>query len=127
MINDLYLPSKGGRTPVIDFKTNGIFEMSGKSYPHDSIDYYKPIVNWLEKYSNEPDKLTTFNINIEYLNTGSTKVMSDIFRILKDLHFSKKSNVVINWFYDEDDEEILKSGQLFKDIFNLPFNLIEII
>jgi len=127
MVEDLYLPSKGGRTPIIDFKTNGILEISGKSYPHDSIEYYKPIIEWLKKYSNEPDKLTILNINLEYLNTGSCKVMSDILKILKDLHNSKKTIVSVNWLYDEDDEEIYKSGLLYKDIFNVPFNLIEII
>jgi hypothetical protein len=127
MIEDLYLPSKGERTPVIDFKTNGVFEMSGKSYPHDSIEYYRPIINWLKEYSKEPDRLTTFNVNLEYLNTGSSKIMSDILKILKDLHVSKKSKVIINWQYDEDDEEMCKTGQLYKDIFTVPFNLIEII
>ena len=53
--------------------------------------------------------------------------MSDILKIMKDLHSSKKSMVSINWFYDEDDEEMCKLGQLYKDIFNVPFNLIEII
>jgi hypothetical protein len=127
MNEDLYLPSKGGRTPVIDFKCNGVFEISGKSYPQDPAKCYKPIIDWIKNYSKEPDKLTTFNINLEYLNTGSSRVMSDIFKILKDLNNSKKTKVSINWFYDEDDEEMCRIGQMYKDIFNIPFNLVEII
>lgn len=126
MDEDLYLPSKGGKTPVIDFKTNGVFEISGKSYPHDPIEYYKPIINWLKKYSKEPDKLTTLNVNMEYLNTGSSKIMSDIFKILKDLNNNKRTTVSVNWFYDEDDEEMYKAGQMYKDIYNIPFNLVEV-
>jgi hypothetical protein len=127
MIDDLYMPSKGGRTPIIDFKINGILEIKGKSYPDDSLKHYEPTMNWLKQYSKNPNAITIFNVDLEYVNTGSCIIMSEILKILKDLHVSNKTDLTINWNYDEDDEGMYNIGLLYKDIFKIPFNLIQII
>jgi hypothetical protein len=40
-----------------------------------------------------------------------------------------KSNheVVINWYYEEDDEDMLEAGEDYESIIRIPFKMIEIV
>ncbi len=35
---------------IILDKKNGIFEISGRSLPEDSAEFYRPVLEWIEKY-----------------------------------------------------------------------------
>ncbi|MFN4811466.1 MAG: SiaC family regulatory phosphoprotein, partial [Bacteroidota bacterium] len=40
------------KTPTIKFDAEqGIIEIKGRSIPENSIEFYKPLIDWLEKYS----------------------------------------------------------------------------
>jgi len=45
--------------------------------------------------------------------------------ILKTVASMKKAGgqVTINWYYDEDDEDMLESGENYQEIINIPFNM----
>lgn len=113
------------KTPFVDFEpSTGTFEMRGKSIPENTMGFYKPIWEWLEKYFQSPAKTTTLNIQLDYFNTSSAKCVVDLFKKLEA--FSKKANteVVINWMYNEDDEDMFEAGEDYKTIIKVPFNLI---
>jgi len=43
------------------------------------------------------------------------------------MKFHSKGNAVeINWYYDEDDDEIFESGEEISEMINFPFNFIPI-
>jgi hypothetical protein len=42
------------------------------------------------------------------------------------IEINEKSELVILWKYDEDDEEILDEGKVFKSRFELDFRLVEV-
>jgi hypothetical protein len=48
--------------------------------------------------------------------------------IFKNITTIKKagSEVVINWYYEEDDDGMLESGENFQEITELPFNMIPV-
>ena len=40
------------------------------------------------------------------------------------IHSSNKgNNISVNWFYEEDDEDMQESGEDFKEIISLPINM----
>ena len=40
------------KTPSIKFDyNNALLEIKGRSIPENSIEFYKPLVDWLDKYS----------------------------------------------------------------------------
>ena len=45
---------------VILDKDNGIFEISGRSYPEDTAEFYIPILDWIAKYVEDANKSTKF-------------------------------------------------------------------
>ena len=115
------------KTPSIRFEADqGLIEIKGRSIPENSIEFYKPLVDWLEKYSESPGQLTKVNIQLEYFNTSSSKCILDVFKKLESIH-KAKHEVIINWYYEEDDEDMLEAGEDYESIIRVPFKMIEIV
>jgi hypothetical protein len=115
------------KTPTVNFDAaTGIVEIKGRSIPENSIEFYRPLVEWLEEYSKEPQKLTTVNIQLEYFNTSSSKCILDVFKKLESIK-KARNEVVINWYYEEDDEDMLEAGEDYESIIRIPFKMIEVV
>jgi hypothetical protein len=113
------------KTPYVRFDgEKGIVEIKGRSIPENSVEFYKPLIEWLDKYGTSPVKQTSVNIQLEYFNTSSSKCILDIFKKLELIH--KKGNTVeVNWYYEEDDEDMFEAGEDYQSIINIPFKMIE--
>ena len=72
------------KTPTVKFdKSEGVFEIKGRSIPENSVEFYKPLVDWLDNYKESPLDKTVVNIRLEYFNTSSSKCILDVFKNLK--------------------------------------------
>jgi hypothetical protein len=121
------LIAKTGNTPGVHFSSEaGVMKLEGRSIPENPGDFFDPIIEWLDDYFAEPADLTRFDINLEYVNSGSSKYLLGIFRILKKKH-DEGLMCIINWYYEEDDEAIYSLGEHYKNTVKIPFNLIEFI
>lgn len=115
------------KTPSVQFSSkDGIIEIKGRSIPENSVEFYKPLVDWLELYKASPLDKTKVNIQLEYFNTSSSKCILDVFKKLEAIH-KGKNEVEINWYYEEDDEDMLEAGEDYESIIRVPFKMIEII
>jgi len=115
------------KTPTVKFDASqGTVEIKGRSIPENSIEFYKPLVDWLEEYSKGPASLTKVNIQLEYFNTSSSKCILDVFKKLEAI-YKAKNEVIINWYYEEDDEDMLEAGEDYESIIHVPFKMIEIV
>lgn len=115
------------KTPTIKFDpVAGALEIKGRSIPENSIEFYKPLVDSLERYSASPKKDTAVNIALEYFNTSSSKCILDVFKKLEAIHKSGGSSIVINWHYESDDEDMLEAGEDYQAIISVPFKMVEI-
>jgi len=70
--------------------------------------------------------LTEVNVQLEYFNTSSSKCILDVFKKLEAIHKSG-NEVIINWYYEEDDEDMLEAGEDYESIIRIPFKMIEVI
>ncbi len=116
------------KTPTVEMNVDsGIIEIKGRSIPENSIDFYRPIVEWIDQYANSAAPETKVNIQLEYFNTSSSKCILDVFKKLEQV-FKKNGDkgVVINWFYEEDDEDMLEAGEDYQSILKIPFKMIEL-
>ncbi len=115
-----------GYTPGIILDSNkNIFEMTGKACPEDAIGFYEPIIGWIDDYSLSPNEKTIFEFKLSYYNTSSSKAILKIMQQLENLN-KKGCEVLIKWYYYEDDEELLIAGEDYSEIIDLPFELIEL-
>ena len=108
----------------VDRAESGVFEISQMSLPEDAVDFYAPIINWLMEYSENPQKETVFNMKLEYFNTASSKQLIQILLLLGNL--KGKTDIKVNWYYKEIDEDMQALGEEYSQIINLPFNLIPV-
>ena len=116
---------KTRKTPDITFNAEtGILQIEGKSIPENSIEFYKPLVDWLDEYGKNPKEKTEVNIKLEYFNTSSSKCILDVFKKLESI-YKDNNEVVINWYYEEDDEDMLEAGEDYQSILKIPFKMIE--
>ena len=114
------------KTPTVNFDPEtGVLELKGRSIPENSIEFYKPVVDALDDYSKGAKDGTKINIQLEYFNTSSSKCILDLFKKLEGIHISGKE-VIINWFYEEDDEDMLEAGEDYEAIIKVPFKMIEV-
>ncbi len=115
------------KTPTISFDAGtGKIEIKGRSIPENSIEFYKPLVDWLDKYADVANGLVEVNMQLEYFNTSSSKCILDVFKKLENVNSKAGAEVVINWYYEEDDEDMLEAGEDYQSILKIPFKMVEI-
>ena len=108
-------------TPSIDFNpTEGLLVIRGRSHPENSKIFYGPLIEWCENYIKNPPDKTTLRIQLEHFNTISSKSLLDVFRTLKPLQELGK-DLLIDWYYESDDEELLDAGRTYEEITGIPF------
>ncbi len=101
---------------IILDKGNGIFEISGRSLPEDSAEFYQPILDWLDEYAGDANGSTSFDFKLEYFNTASSKLILDVLSKLEDI-----KGVSVNWYFHEDDEDMQEAGEEFSELVEVPF------
>ncbi|MEQ8926018.1 MAG: DUF1987 domain-containing protein [Fulvivirga sp.] len=120
---DNYTLTPTPKTPRLYFNSeSGDFEISGRSIPENSIEFYRPLMEWLDQYVTAPSTKTRMTINLEYFNTSSSKCLVEIFRKLEKT--LEKSDVKILWHYEEEEEDMMESGEDFKKIIKVPLELV---
>jgi hypothetical protein len=102
---------------------NEIFEISGRSLPEDVAAFYEPILDWLDRYSEEATGKTVFNFKLVYFNTASSKMLLDILLKLEEMYEGGKE-VLVRWHFPEDDEDMEEAGEEYADIVEVPFEQI---
>ena len=112
-------------TPRITFDMKGELKIEGRSIPEDPESFYLPLMEWLVNYYQQPNKFTKVDIQLEYINSGSSKFILAFMKIIKD-NYDKGHNCAVNWIYEEDDENLYELGLHYKTILEIPFNLVEI-
>jgi len=104
---------------------NNLYELFGRSLPEDAAEFYEPILKWLDEFAATIDSnssKTELVIKLEYFNTTSSKFLLDIFGKLEDMHADGK-NVVIHWYYFEEDIDMKDAGEEFSDLIEVPFEM----
>ena len=101
-------------------KENNQFEISGKSLPEDVVDFYQPVLKWLETYRSDPNTNTIFNIKLIYFNTASSKLILDILMIFEEM-VEEGHSILIKWFSLQSDEDMQEAGKEYEEMVEVPF------
>ena len=121
----LYLQGSA-KTPTIDFNSEtGVLELKGRSIPENSIEFFKPLNDWIEGYRSSPKDKTTIEVRLEYFNTSSSKCILDLFKKLEGVD-GNNTSVHVNWYFETDDEDMQEAGEDYEAIVGLPFKIIEV-
>ena len=111
------------KSPEVDFNpAEGTLMLKGRSLVEDSESFYLPLVEWIQKYIDDPKEGTIIDFKFEYFNTSCSKWLITIVKELKIL-FEKDPSTQINWYYEDDD--VLEYGEVICDLVDIPINMIE--
>lgn len=111
-------------TPTVSFNGDtGILEISGKSLPEDVKEFYLPVTTWLGKYMQTPQLQTVMKLKLLYFNTASSKILLDMLEMLNEM-YAKGLDVMVEWHYPIDDEDLLYAGNDYSDMVQVPFKMI---
>ncbi len=104
-------------TPAIAFdKRKGIFQISGRSIPEDPTRYYNGVLDWIKQYAKDPNPTTHVVFKLEYFNTSSAKLILDMLYAFEEIRGTS-----IEWYFDEEDEDMEEAGQEFAELVKIPF------
>lgn len=111
-MENIIIEGKPKSTPSIrfDFLT-GKFFMGGCSMPEDPMCFYSPIIQKLKKFLENPLENMLFEMEFDYFNTASSKMILEILDLL-----AKNSACRYKWYYSSNDEDMLEAGVGFKEL-----------
>ena len=120
-----YILEPTDKTPGIHLK-DGLISISGRAISEDPHKFFRRAQQWVSEYIRKPARHTEINLQIEYSDTGST---NSIYTMLTKLVKCRNSNyniqMVFNWIFEQDDEEIIELGKFLESELNVMFNYVE--
>jgi hypothetical protein len=98
--------------------------IAGRCFHEKVADLFQEVNDWLSAYLATDFGSFTFDCEIEYFNSSTTKLLHNMLMKM-DAHASATNKIVVNWRTSEDNEIMVECGEDFKeDVSNLEFNLI---
>jgi hypothetical protein len=98
---------------IVYYPDENKLELVGRSIPENPELIFRRLEDWLTLHFEKNDGLEV-NIQLEYINSGSSKYLYEILKRLTGYGRSGKL-VKIKWLYEEDDEGMLELGEHYRD------------
>jgi hypothetical protein len=97
-------------------------KFTGQSYPANSVEFYKPVFDWFANILDGANAdLNRIIFKLKYYNTSSSKQFARIFKVIEESKIA--SDVVVEWLYEDDDNEMYEAGIRFSMFSNLKFEV----
>ncbi|PLX13166.1 MAG: hypothetical protein C0597_12060 [Marinilabiliales bacterium] len=130
-MENLFIESTEFSPKIIFYTKNRKFELIGISRPEDVIAFYDSIIYKVENYVNkmlsDESSFIGFKFHLKfdlsYMNSASSKYILQILDHFKQL-FKQGAEIIVDWYYDDIDDQIFEDGEDLSDVIKIPFNLI---
>ena len=121
---DIFKKAPTKKTPWIQMNPGNLFIM-GRSIPENPGDFYRPVLEWISKYSVDAKDKIKIDLGFEYINSSSTKWIYNILKELSELNgIDRRASVT--WFYEQGDEDMCELGFILRPLVDCPFVLMEV-
>jgi hypothetical protein len=106
---------------IIYYPDENRLELFGRSIPENPELIFKKLEEWITVHFKSNDGLIV-NIQLEYINSGSSKYLYEVLKRLTAYGQSGKQ-VKLKWLYEEDDEAMLELGEHYRDTAGIPLQI----
>jgi hypothetical protein len=97
-------------SPRVEFYPDGKLKLEGRSFPEDAASFYSPLID----FASELEVMSvSLHINLEYINTASSKKLLEFFRRLDSNE--NIFTIVIDWHYEEGDDDSVETAEIFEE------------
>ena len=110
-------------SPEIILNPEGVIIIKGRWMNGNMVSFPKPVNDWVNAYICDPPDSTCIDISCEYFCGVSPAILMDFLRKFFYLKLSHKE-LLINWYYEDGDEDILEQGEHISSNLEIPFNFI---
>ena len=118
----------GQKTPELLFvPEEGFLLIRGKCIPENPKSFFEPLFTAIQLYGKNPASNTRITLRLKYYNTSSAKCLVDVMKFLEELHSAGRTSMEVKWQYAEDDTDMAESGEDFKMILKVPFQIEKVI
>jgi hypothetical protein len=97
-------------SPSVCFHADGTLKIEGRSMSDNPAQTFEPLLIWVENLI--VDRVV-FDIQLDYLNTSSSKQLLSLLQLLDEndsIH-----ELIVNWHYEVDDEDHYETGMIFQE------------
>ena len=116
-------------TPEINFDIeNNTLSFLKVSKPANAIKFYKPVFDFLDhfeksKVKSKVIKELVIDFKFDYFNTATAKIIYELLKKIKNIQ-EQGLEIIINWYYHPEDEDLLEEGEIMSEALDLSFNFI---
>ncbi|HZG22025.1 MAG TPA: DUF1987 domain-containing protein [Herbaspirillum sp.] len=106
-------------SPEVDFRFDQRrLSLKGESYPENAAQFWGEIITTLRRFltDDQDGGPLTVNVALAYFNSSSTKMLFSLFDTLNE-KAEAGTEVVLNWYHDEEDDTIFEFGQELQEDF----------
>jgi hypothetical protein len=106
---------------IVYYPDTNKLELIGRSIPENPELIFRRLDEWIT-FHFEKNKELNVNIQLEYINSGSSKYLYEILKRLTGFGRSGKT-IKMKWLYEEDDEAMLELGEHYRDTAGIPLEI----
>jgi hypothetical protein len=106
---------------IVYYADSNKLELVGRSIPENPELIFRRLEEWITSHFENNKGLDVF-IQLEYINSGSSKYLYEVLKRLTGYGRSGKT-VKIKWLYEEDDEAMLELGEHYRDTAGIPLEI----
>jgi len=106
---------------IVYYTSENRLELVGRSIPENPELIFNRLEEWITVHFEKSSGLNV-NIQLEYINSGSSKYLYEILKRLTGYGRSGKL-VKMRWLYEEDDEAMLELGEHYRNIAGIPLEI----
>ncbi len=112
-------------TPEVTLNPNGMIIIKGRSMIENLTEFSNLVDDWVSKYLVNPAEVTCIDFHLEYLNTNNLKFYIELLKKIETVKLKNKK-FMINWYYEEGDEDIIEKGEYISSVIDIPSNFVMI-
>ena len=116
-------PTKSAPEVILD--PNGIIKITGRSMNGNLTEFSEQLEDWIDEYICNPAELTRLDIYLDYFDEINLVIYISLLKKIESIKLKNKK-YIINWYYEEGDEDILEKGENISSVLDMPFNFIMI-
>ncbi|MFP4023015.1 MAG: DUF1987 domain-containing protein [Thiohalospira sp.] len=116
-------------TPEINFDIdNNTLSFLKVSKPANAYEFYQPVFEFIDHFEKEKVKSKVvkelvIDFKFDYFNTATAKILYELLEKIKRIK-SQGVDIIINWFYHKEDDDLLEEGHMMAEAVGLDFKFI---
>jgi len=119
-----FILEETAHSPRVEFDTEGIFIIKGRSSMVNPAEFFEPVLAWINEFANTAPQKVELKVDMDFFNTRTAIVLHTFFKQLQKM-YSAGTTITILWYCERQDTDMIESGNDYASLLSCPFEIIE--